>query len=285
MIRRILAYGTACLLFLNSCNYFAAEEGSREVARVGEKVLLASELSAVIPSGISEADSIQMAENFITNWIKQQLVLRKAYQNLDGEEIDVEQLVENYRNSLIRNRYEQKLVAQKLDTVISSQEVEAYYKAHSDDFVSNEDLARILFVKVRTDAPKLDELKAKMVESSGQGREFIKEYCVQFCEQSTVADTGHLRVSSVMRMMPAALHGEVQMREGVLQVLTDSVYQYILYPTDIVRGGELAPLNYVHQRIENMIIQQRKVELLKDLENNLYREALKRGQFERFDEN
>lgn len=283
MILRI--YYIIGLLFFSSCNYFAVSADEKELARVGEKVLRESDLQAIIPDGLSDADSIQMAENFITNWIKQQLVLRKAYQNLSGDEIDVEQLVENYRNSLIRNRYEQKLVSQKLDTTVSFADIELYYQSHPDDFIANESLGRVLFVKLRSDAPKMGELKNWISENTEESRSFISEYCVQFCEINTVGDTGHVRLSQITRRIPVELQSEMRYANGQLLELKDSSYTYFILPNEIISAGEVAPLNYVQGQIKNMLLQQRKVELLKELENKLYDEALKRGQFERFDEN
>ena len=114
------------LLFISiSCSYFrkSDKEGKDAIARAFEYYLYNEDLQGVVPKGASKQDSISIVKNFIDNWFRQKVVLHKAESNLDEEKKDVEKKLLEYRNSLVTYAYETELIKQKLDTVVSEDEI------------------------------------------------------------------------------------------------------------------------------------------------------------------
>ena len=88
------------------------------VARLGDHKLYRSELDDVIPKGTSPEDSVNLANLYINSWVKDKAFLDIAQQRLSKEEKDVSKELEAYRQSLLRYRYEQRYINERLDTTV-----------------------------------------------------------------------------------------------------------------------------------------------------------------------
>lgn len=107
--------------------------------------------------GTSKEDSASLANSFIQNWVKQQTILYKAENNLDEEKKNVNK-VGGIWNSLITYIYESELIRQKLDTAVSEQEIEKY-RRKSTKFQLKDNTIKVLYLRVKKDAPKIKKVK------------------------------------------------------------------------------------------------------------------------------
>ena len=83
-------------LVLSACNLLPDRD--EVVAKVGDKKLSMSELSALIPNYLEGNDSALWADDYIKKWVKRELLLQKAEENLKPELKDVSRELEEYRN-------------------------------------------------------------------------------------------------------------------------------------------------------------------------------------------
>src|SRR5947207_561682 len=106
------------LLICVSCHYFGKDDPSKKdaIARAYDYILYPEDLTGIVPEGASRTDSIAIVKNYIDNWIRHKSVLHKAENNLDEEKKNVQDQLEEYRNSLVTYAYETELIRQKLDT-------------------------------------------------------------------------------------------------------------------------------------------------------------------------
>ena len=119
------------ILITFSCNKGIDEIEDKPLAKVYNEFLYESDIVSLFNSNITKEDSIVIARNFINDWIKKQLMVQKAELNLNEESKDIEKQIEDYRSSLLIFRYKQELIQQKLDTVITEEELENYYNEYS----------------------------------------------------------------------------------------------------------------------------------------------------------
>jgi len=108
------------ITLLSSCNLLPSKAKNKEkaIARVNDKYLYREDLKDVVPAGASATDSIEITAAYINNWVRQELLLKQAEDNLEESNRDFTNQIEQYRNSLIIYAYESELVKQKLDTVV-----------------------------------------------------------------------------------------------------------------------------------------------------------------------
>ena len=132
------------LLVLVSCdkiNLSKVEENSSSiVAIVNTSKLFTKDIAQILPKNISSKDSTVFVTNFINDWAINQIMLEKAQTSISQPELEeIEDLVNEYRSGLLINNYKSKLILQRLDTVISEDEVASFYEASKENFKLNEE--------------------------------------------------------------------------------------------------------------------------------------------------
>ena len=146
MSRLSVLIGVVSLLLLTGCDYFQKNSKEVVVAECYGKYLYESDLKGIVPEGASIMDSIQRASSFIDSWIKKQVLVHQAETNLNKEELDLKKQLEEYRNSLVIYAYESQLINQKLDTVVSEDEILDYYEQNKEDFQLRNTMVRVAYV-------------------------------------------------------------------------------------------------------------------------------------------
>ncbi len=105
------------------------------VAKVGDYRLHRSQLESYIPAGVSAEDSAALARQYILTWAEDLLLMDMAEAQLSKQEKDVSAELEEYRKSLIKYRYEQLYIQQRLDTLVTDEEVARYYEEIRTSYV------------------------------------------------------------------------------------------------------------------------------------------------------
>lgn len=121
-----IATGLMLVLALFSCQNSKNGKDDKPVAAIYDKVLYQSDLQGIMYDGISTNDSLVRTKVFIDNWIRRQLLIHQAENNLDKSELDCVKEMEDYRNSLIIFKYESEMIEKNLDTVVSDEEIAKY---------------------------------------------------------------------------------------------------------------------------------------------------------------
>jgi hypothetical protein len=258
-----------------------APEGA--IARAYDKYLYSDDVSRLITPGTGKNDSIQVVHNFIQSWIKQQVVLHKAEMNLDDEKKDVEEKLEEYRNSLITYTYETELIRQKLDTIVSESEIEKYYNDHRQNFELKDNIIKVLYLKVRKDAPKLAKAREWYRSSSAKDRLKLEEYCYQYASDFHLDDETWLLFDELLKRVPIKTYDkESFLRNNRLVETEDSSYIYLVNIKDMMIRDSMSPLSFVNDDIRVLIVNKRKLGLIQEMEKAAYDEAMRKNEFEIF---
>ena len=104
-------------------NYFVDDT---TVARVGRKELRMSDLEQAIPQTLSGTDSVNMVGAYIDRWIAKQLKLEEAELIFSASAGDIEQKVEEYRQSLLIHKIEQYYIDNEPTTIVTDEDIEAW---------------------------------------------------------------------------------------------------------------------------------------------------------------
>ena len=141
---RHIVIGLMLVLAFISCQNNSKGNDDRVVASVYDRNLYQSDLQDVLYEGISFNDSLVRTKAFIDKWIRRQLLIHQAENNIDKSELDFSRQIEDYRNSLIIYKYESMLIEQNLDTIISEEEIEKYINDNSPIEMDRESVRYIL---------------------------------------------------------------------------------------------------------------------------------------------
>ena len=121
----IIAIFTVVLPILSSCRAISSFLTNDEiVAQVGMEKLYRSDIDEVVPKGLSPEDSVRLASRYINSWASEHVYLKVAQEQLSKSEMDVSKELEDYRRSLLKYRYEQLYVNERLDTTVTQDDIE-----------------------------------------------------------------------------------------------------------------------------------------------------------------
>lgn len=255
------------------------------VAKVGEKVLLLTDVRQIVPAGISPADSTLIADEYIKKWIRQELMIQKANENLSAEQKDLKQEIEEYRNSLIIYKYKNALLSEQMDTAVSTQQIEQYYNTNSDNLKLTTNIVKGIFIKIPVSIAKPSEIKNMIDDNSEEGINALKQYCIQYAKSFEFFTDKWFEFRLVRRFLPVEIEDPVQeLKSNNLIEQKDNEYYYIVSIQDYKIQNEPAPIEYVQDNIKNLILNQRKIQFLQQIEENVYKEAMRQNKFKIFKE-
>lgn len=267
---------TASLILLSSCGHSIGKEdkGRKPVARVYNKYLFEDELLGIVSPGTTAEDSCKIIGNFITNWTKEALILNKAEANLTDEQKNVEKALEAYRQSLLLYAYEKELVRQKLDTVVTDEEMEEYYKSNQNNFQLKDNIIKVIYVKVKKKAPQLAKLRNLYRSDQPKDIEALKSYCHEFAENFYLDDNSWLLFDDLLKEIPIETYNkELFLRNNRFVEVTDSLHYYFLNIKGFKIKNSMSPLSFERENIRNIIINKRKLMLITAMKEDVYRDA------------
>jgi len=271
----------ALFFVFSSCQFITQPQKDKPIARVHEKHLYESDILEIVPFGTAAADSAKTVQVFIHKWIEQQLILAKAELNLPEEKKNVEQQIENYRNSLLIYAYEKELVRQKLDTNITEEKIEEYYQQNKHNFELKDYIVKVIYVKLEKNSPQLKKVKKWYQSDDDEDFRLLEEYCRQFAVNFFLDVDVWLYFDDLLKEIPIENYNKEQfLKSGKTVEMEDNTYIYLLNILDYKLKDDISPLSFEQERIKNIIINQRKIELIKKMKEDIYEDALERGNFE-----
>lgn len=272
------------VLFISiSCSYFrkSDKEGKDAIARAFEYYLYNEDLQGVVPKGASKQDSISIVKNFIDNWFRQKVVLHKAESNLDEEKKDVEKKLLEYRNSLVTYAYETELIKQKLDTVVSEDEILSFYKNNQDNFQLKDNIIKVIYLKLNKKSPKLSKAKEWYKSSSTKDRQLLEDYCHQYALNYFLDDNTWLLFDDLLKEIPIKTYDKEQFLQNNRVVeIEDSTTVYLVNIKGFMIKNSISPLSFERNNIKTMINNQRKLKLIEEMEKQAFEDAKKRNDVE-----
>jgi hypothetical protein len=265
--------------YVSSCTVTTAPEG-KPMASVGEKILSESELSNVIPSDLAPEDSALIALEYIKKWVRQELMIQKANENLSPEQKNLSKEIDEYRNSLIIYKYKNALLSEQLDTAVTTQQIEQYYYNNADNFRLNSNIVKGVYVKIKIGVAKPGEMKKMVADNSPEGMIALREYCLQHAESIDVFTEKWIDFKLLRAKLPNEIENpkEMLMHTNIVEQKDDNYY-YIANIHDYQLQNGTAPIEYVSENIKNLILNKRKIEFLQQVEENVYKEGLRQNKF------
>lgn len=270
--------------FISGCEWKATSvDETTVVARVGESVLTQDELVQrdIYREGMSDVDSAQARESFVSRWIKDQLLVKRAEFNLNEQQRDFDRKVEDYRKDLMIFAYQQAYLKENLDTSFTQEEIQAFYNENKDMFLLRENIYQLDYVSFPNDAPGLSDFEKAFFK--GDDPEAFAEMSFPYANHFSMGDTTWLSFADIVNTMPILMDHESDFISRKKKMkYTDDEYVYWLVLTNVKLKENNAPVDYVESAIRSILLNQRKRTVLKNLEEKLYSDGIKKNQVEIF---
>lgn len=271
----------ALLLTVTSCRWVSEIVGGDEVvAKVGHDKLYRSDLVKLIPPGISSDDSTKLALQYINSWASDRVFTQIAEEKLSKEEKDVTAELEDYRKSLLKYRYEQHFINERLDTSISFPEMEKYYADHSDKFILSVPVAKVTFLCISSDSPLTERIRNRMSSEEAEELEEADSLAYSAALKYTDFDGKWVDMTALAKEFGTDFANLQDSRSGnwIERSGEDGTLR-LSYIKEYMRSGEVAPFDYAVPFIRDYIISARKQALVGTLEQDLLKEARENNDF------
>ena len=246
------------------------------LATVHGKPLYLSEVNAMVPSEATSEDSAMIAGAFMEKWIREALLMNEAERNLP-KDLKIDELVRDYRASLIRHNYEKILVELQLDSTITSQELADYYEINKEQFRLENPIVRCLFMEVPKNSTQLKEAD-KIWKNHGKSEDkSLSEFAATHSTQFMLNDSVWYRPDYLMTLLPEKDRKSKNFTNGTKLNATDDQFKYYLSILDRIPKGEIAPIEYVIDQMSRVILHKRKIALLNEKREEIYEREINRN--------
>lgn len=269
-------------VIIYGCDRFNSDKIDDAVARVNDSYLYKEDLKHIIPNNVSKVDSTLLANNYINNWASNLLLMDKALLNLpEKQQESFNSLVKQYENDLYTKAYLEALVKRSIDTTVSKVETDTIYQRNKESFKLNDELLKLRYINLPQNAVNLQGIKSKFKKFEKNDKVFLDSIAVQFRSYS-LNDSVWVRASQVIEKIPVANQSNKNqlLKKSNFVQLKDSLNLYLIQINDVLLRGDYAPLDYVKPTVIQIINNKRKLELIKEIENEITKDAIKNKQFE-----
>lgn len=269
------------LLGIQACTLFQKEIEDEAVARVQDKYLYRSDLVDAIPEGSKPEDSVSIARSYIDTWVRNQLMLNRAEEALTDEQKDVNKKIEEYRSSLLIYTYRQKLLLQKLDTVIDENEILEYYDSNLSNFILKNNIIKATYVKVPLSAPNISNVRNWTRSGDMDDLDKLEKYCINYAEKFDMFNNSWIYFNILMEQVPLTITDPSRFLRYNRDIETsDSLFHYFVHITDYKLEGDVSPLGMIRNDIKSILLNKRKIEFYNNLDKQVYSEGANRNLFE-----
>jgi hypothetical protein len=271
-------------IVFSSCNFFKKVDNEEPIARVNDTYLYKNDIKALITESTTKQDSILRVNNYINQWATQQLLINGAQINLSQEkQEDFDNLIEQYKRDLYIKAYLEALVKRNIDTVVTQNEAIEVYNRNIETFKLNEELIKFRYINVSDNNINLKEIEERFKRFDNEDKVILDSIAIQFKSYS-LNDSIWIRLDQAIAKIPAFNAGnkkELLKKSNFIQH-KDSLGLYLMQINEVLKRNDTAPIEYVMPTIKQIVINKRKLELIKQLENDITKDAIKNKQFEIF---
>ncbi|CAH8294740.1 hypothetical protein EV196_108164 [Mariniflexile fucanivorans] len=270
------------LIVVTSCDFFKKTDDRVPVARVNDTYLYYEDIKDLVSEGTPKEDSMLVVQNFINRWATQQLFIDGAKVNLSElKQDEFNKLIKQYKNDLYTKAYIEALVKRDMDTVVTTQEAENYYNQNKDVFKLNEELLKFRYIHLDENILNYSSVVEKFKRFNSKDKKDLNAISIQFKSYS-LNDTIWIKASQVVNRISAITpenKNQLLKKSNFIQ-LKDSLGVYLMQINDVLLRNDTAPLEYVRPTIDQIVVNKRKLELIRELEKDITKDAIKNKQFE-----
>lgn len=250
------------------------QEEGEALAKVYNQTLYLEDLEGMIPIGSTTEDSTLYLNSLVESWVREKLLLHEAELNIPSN-VNIDQLVRDYRSTLILHNYEQQLIENELDSTITQAEIQAFYDQNKDQYQIKNPILRCKFLKVQNSAPNVDKVPLWWESSEEEDALLLVSYCDKNAEAYFLDENKWHDIEKIAKFMPNNMLTNYSVTVQKNYKHQDQDFLYLLKIYEVVSNNQPLPLGYIENRAKKVILHQRKIKLIEDRKENLYERSLK----------
>ena len=271
------------LTFLvTSCDYFRAPKEPKAIARVGKSYLYLEDIANLVPSGTSKKDSIAIVKSFIDRWATQKLLFEASERNISKAKVsEFNELIDQYKVHLYTKAYLEDLVIRQIDTVVTEAQIESYYNTNKQFFKNSSELVKMRYINLVKENPKFANIKAKFSSFTKKDRKELEQQAVKF-KSYAFNDSIWVDINQVYEKLPFVNieNKNKYISSGINFDYPDSTTVWLVKVNKVLPKDSPTPLEFLKPTIKQIIINNRKLELINTLEKEITNDAINDNKYE-----
>jgi hypothetical protein len=256
---------------LVSCSDSKSTDGSdRILASVfGHDITLEDIPEDMMQRGQSP-DSNALISAYVDQWVRKMLLLHEAEKRIP-KSLDIEKLVEDYRQSLLINTLEKQVINEELDTFIRQNELEDIYEVIKENYVQEFPIIRLNYIKIPEKAPRIDRFYEWWNKD-----EFGKmdQYIQKHANSAILGKNDWWEWNEIQNQIDPVILQKYNLKKPRRIQKNIGEYEYFINIYEFVDKGSVSPLSFIEEQIKNIIIQKRKVNVMDDFMERLYQNEI-----------
>jgi hypothetical protein len=273
------------LVLAVSCNRVKNDSDRMAVAKAGERVLYFDQIpSTLVVPGMSETDSTSAVQSYIRRWSRKELMALRAEENLTAEYKDeVNRQLDEMRNNLLIYQYQQQMIIQKMDTVVTDSELQDYYVSNLNTFSLTTNLIKALFIKLPATTPDIGKVRKLYNSSNPEEIRELEDYCSRFALRFDDYDDAWIPFTHLLMEVPLEIENQEEWlaRNSAVE-LKDDKFTYFIAIREYKLRNSVAPFEYIRGQVKTIILNNRRNAFLQKLEDGIYNEAVRNNSLKIF---
>ena len=275
---------TILLLFIISCNY-NLKNNDGYVARVGDEFLSVEEIQEIIPKNLNKQDSLRIVNNVIEEWATSKLLIQNAIINLtEIEKSQIDNKSEKYRENLIISEYRNKISNNNPDTSASKDEIELFFSENSKNFKLFEEIIKGRYVKLNKKTFNINEIKRRFRRFNQSDKSFFDSISIQLLNYY-LNDSIWINKKLFFNKIPSLEYDQSLRisKNNLFYIQEDSLALYLIKINNYKKADDYAPLEYIYNRIKEVIVSKKRIDYLNKIDKELIGDAITKNLYERLD--
>ncbi|MBC7382704.1 MAG: hypothetical protein H7296_06865 [Bacteroidia bacterium] len=262
------------LFFIVSAVCCKHNKEQNPLAKAYGKQLVWAETAPLLLNTKNQQDSISRLKKIVEQWINQQIKLNAANRSINSNDPEIEEKVNNYRNDLLIYFFEQNKVNELLDTNISVTEMKALFERNKENFHLSNNVVKLVFVKIKSNEKIVSKMKTLLVDFNGENKTKLLKMCNQYAENAFLEDQIWLNFDDIIKEVPIKTYDAEHFLENNKYVeIKEGPYIYLVNILAYQIKNTTSSFEFERENIKKVILQNRKKELLKQMEITLKKEA------------
>ncbi|WP_322550250.1 hypothetical protein [Flavobacterium psychraquaticum] len=270
------------IFLVSSCDYFRAPKEPKAIARVGKSFLYEDDILNLVPSGTSKKDSIAIVKSFIDNWASKKLLFEASERNISkAKTTEFNELIEQYKVDLYTKNYIEDLVVRQIDTLVTDEQIKMYYDNNKQFFNNSSELVKMRYINLVKENPKFVNIKSKFSSFTKKDRKDLEQQAVNF-KSYAFNDSIWVDINQVFEKLPFVnLENKDRfISNGINFQYPDATTIWLVKVNEVLPKDSPTPLEFLKPTIKQIIVNNRKLELVNTIEKEITNDAINDNKYE-----
>ena len=156
------------------------------------------------------------------------------------------------------------------DTIIDYDEIQNYYNSNLGNFLLSNDIVKARYIKLNNKNYNIREIKRRFRRFNSDDKIFFDSISIQISNYF-LSDSIWINADLFFRKIPTLTQDEIKriVKNNLYFVKEDSLDVYLIKVNDKKMMSEISPIDYIQDRLSEILLNKKKIKYLKKIEKEL----------------